>query len=115
MAKPDFEYGGFEEQRRIKRRRRNRIALPIVMLLCMLAALVSIAIYDYHTMRSDALVLSKGVVINLQSRIETEMDAFLGRVPAIVQLSRDLLAAEQDRQLQRQLAESLGISTLNNT
>ena len=115
MTTTGIEYTGFDERRRIARRRRNRILLPIVVVVAMLLALVGIAIYDYRAMRTDALALSKGVVINLQERIETEMNAFLGAIPGLAQLSRDLLANVPSDGPPRVLAEALGIGMLNAT
>ena len=62
--------------------------------LIMLLALTGIAIHNYRTMRSDTLALSEGVITNLQSRIETEVHAYISRMARIINLSHDLLADE---------------------
>lgn len=110
---PDLAFDGFEEQRRIARRRRKRVLLPIIIVCAMLAALVTIALYNYRMMRGDALALSKGVIVNLQSRIETEMNAFLGHIPGLARLSRDLFANVPSDGPPRALAEAQGIGMLN--
>ena len=113
LPAPDLAFDGFEEQRRIARRRRKRVLLPIIIVCAMLAALVTIALYNYRMMRSDALALSKGVIVNLQSRIETEMNAFLGHIPGLARLSRDLFANVPSDGPPRALAEAQGIGMLN--
>lgn len=82
-----IQYQGFVEARAIARRRRMRILLPVAVVV-ILVALVSIAIYDYRSMRADALALSEGVVTNIQSRIETEVDSYLTPIPKVIALAR---------------------------
>lgn len=109
-----FEYQGFEEARAIARRRHQRVLLPVAVVLVILLALVCIAVYDYKTMRADALALSKGVITNLQSRIETEVSAYLEPIPGIIRLSRDLIADQLPQGIPSQLTESLGLGLLDN-
>jgi hypothetical protein len=59
MSQSGFEYQGFEEARAIAKRRHLRILLPVTVVLVILLALVCIAIYDYKTMRADALAFCK--------------------------------------------------------
>lgn len=92
MNTSGFEYEGFEEARAIARRRRRRILLPLAVVMIMLLALIGIAIHNYRAMRADTLVLSEGVIVNLQSRIETEMQAYIRPMARIIQLSRDLFS-----------------------
>ena len=56
----------------------------------MLAALIGIAVYNYKTMRADALALSKGVIVNLQNRIEPGLRLPVTD-PRIISISLDLL------------------------
>ena len=105
----------FEEAQTIKRRRRLRIGLPIALVVLLLAALVAIAIYDFRVMRADALTLSKGVIGNLQHRIETEVAAYLGPIPGVVRFTRDLLADEKLLSVRRELGEKVAIGILNHT
>lgn len=114
MSQSGFEYQGFEEARAIARRRHLRILLPVTVVLVILLALVCIAIYDYKTMRADALALSKGVITNLQSRIETEVTTYLAPIPGIIRLSRDLIAGPAADGIPPQLTEKLGLGLLEN-
>lgn len=115
MAEPAVDYEGFEEARAIRRRRRRRIALPLAVVAVMLAALVGIVVNDYHNMHDDALTLSRGVITNLQGRIETEVDVFLRPIPGIVRVSRDLLAGELQHGIpQQEAVAALGIGMLRN-
>jgi adenylate cyclase len=94
MTTSEFEYEGFEEARAIARRRRRRILLPLAIVLIMLLALTGIAIHNYRAMRADTLTLSEGVIKNLQSRIETELQAYIGSMTRIIELSHDLLTGD---------------------
>ena len=114
MLTPGFEYEGFDEARAIARRRRIRVGLPIAVVVVMLLALIGIAVYDYKTMRADALALSQGVIVNLESRIETQIEAYLKPIPGIIRLSRDLLAGDLASGIPGAKAETLGIGMLNN-
>lgn len=105
----------FEEFQAIKRRRRLRIWLPIAAVATLLAALIGTAVYDYRVMRADALALSEGVIGNVQSRIESEVAAFLGPIPGIVLFTRDLLADEKLLSVRRELAEKMASGILNHT
>jgi class 3 adenylate cyclase len=109
-----FDEQGFSEVRAIARRRRIRILLPVAVVVLMLAALIGIVVFEYKTMRADALALSKGVIVNLQSRIETEVNAYLAPIPGIISLSRDLLTDSLAEGVEEQLAEALGIGMLRN-
>ncbi len=94
MSTSGFEYQGFEEARAIARRRRRRILLPLAVVLIMLLALTGIAIHNYQAMRADTLTLSERVVTNLQSRIETDVQAYIRPMSRIVLLSHDLLGGD---------------------
>jgi adenylate cyclase len=108
------EYEGFEEVRAIIRRRRVRIGLPIGVVAMMLIALASIFIYVYEIMSADVLALSRGVILNLQSRIKTEVRAYLEPIPGIIQLSRDLLAHGVNTEIARDPYERLFNGMLDN-
>jgi adenylate cyclase len=114
MAPADQGSEGFLEARAGARRRRRRVLLPVAIVALMLAALLGVLYYEYRNMREDALALSKGVVTNLQSRIETEVGAFLGPISGIVRLSRSLLTASVSEGIELQLAEALGIGIITN-
>ena len=101
----------FEEAQALARRRRARIWLPVGIVVTILLALLSIAYYDYKTMRADALALSQGVIANLQSRIETEVAAYLKPIPQMIRLSVDVLTDQQLSDVQSQLIEPLGVAT----
>lgn len=114
MSGTGFDYQGFEEARARLRRRRRRILLPIGVVAIMLLALVGTAVLDYRMMREDALALSQGVIINLQSRIETEVEAYLLPISGIIRLTRDLLGdqpAGEDRQAR---GVAIGVGALRN-
>lgn len=104
----------FEEARAIKRRRRTRVGLPVAVVLIMLASLIGIAVYNYKTMRADALALSKGVIVNLQNRIETEVSAYLSPIPRIIRMSLDLLTDSKLVGVRYDLLQPMGIGVLNN-
>ncbi len=106
---------GFEEAQAIKRRRRRRIWLPIAAVAMLLAALIGNAVHDFKVMRADALALSADVIVNLQSRIETEIAAYLGPIPGVVRITRDLLADESLLSVRLDLAEKLATGILNQT
>jgi class 3 adenylate cyclase len=114
MSQSGFDYQGFEEARAIKRRRHLRILLPVSVVVIMLLALIAIAIYDYRTMRADALALSKGVITNLQSRIETEVTTYLAPIPGIIRLSRDLISGQNIDGIPPDFTEQLGLGLLGN-
>jgi len=105
----------FEEAQALARRRRARIWLPVGIVVTILLALLSIAYYDYKTMRADALALSQGVIANLQSRIETEVAAYLKPIPQMIRLSVDVLTDQQLSDVQRQLIEPLGVGIVEST
>jgi class 3 adenylate cyclase len=115
MGDRAFETQGFHELRAIGRRRRKRILLPTAVLLIMLLALVGIAVYDYRAMRTDVLALSRGVIDNLQSRIETEVEAYLRPIPGTILLARDLFRARGDKRLDSAQMELVAIGILRNT
>lgn len=115
MVTSGFDETGFEEARAIARRRRNRIFLPIFVVAIMLAALIGIALYDYKAMRADALALSKGVIVNLQSRIETEVETYLRPISGIMHLSRELIADTETIKVTKASMEAFGIGMLHNT
>ncbi len=81
----------------------------------MLMALIGIAIYDYKIMRADTLALSKGVINNLQSRIETEVAAYLAPIRGVIRFSRDLLTNRKFQEVRVDLVEPLAIGILENT
>ncbi|WP_164513309.1 cache domain-containing protein [Thiosocius teredinicola] len=114
MATAAHELTAFEEARALARRRRLRLWFPIGVVVVMLVALVGIAIFDYRTMRADTLALSKGVIVNLQSRIETEVVAYIEPIGDTIRLSRDLLSDKTLSDVRRDLVEPLGIGVLNN-
>ena len=114
MATAAHRLIAFEEARALARRRRARVLLPITVVLIMLMALVGIAIHDYKAMRADALALSKGVISNLQSRIETEVSGYLLPIPRIIRMSRDLLTDHTLSDVRRELAEPLALGILEN-
>ena len=112
MAALDFEHEGFEEARAIVGRRRRRILLPLAVVTIMLLALIATAIYDYRSMRTDALGLSEGVISNLQDRIESEVQGYLEPITGIIRLSRDLLTTDLASGIPIAQAEALGIGML---
>lgn len=112
MATTGYEYEGFDEARAIARRRRRRILLPLAVVAIMLLALIGIAIHNYWAMRTDSLALSKGVIANLQQRIETEVEAYLRPINGIIKLSHDLLEDELGAGIQYAKVEALGIGML---
>ena len=103
----------FEEARAIKRRRRTRVGLPVAVVLIMLVSLIGIAVYNYKSMRADALALSKGVIVNLQNRIETEVSAYLSPIPRIISMSLDLLTDSTLEGVRYELMQPMGIGVLN--
>jgi adenylate cyclase len=105
----------FEEVQAVTRRRRLRIWLPVAVVAILLAALIGNAIHEFRVMRADALALSEGVIGNLQSRIETEVGAYLGPIPGIVRFTRDLLADQDLLSVRRELAEKVASGILDNT
>ena len=114
MTAATHDVVAFEEARAIRRRRRTRVGLPIAVILIMLAALIGIAIYEYKTMRADALALSKGVIVNLQNRIESQVSAYLSPIPRIINISLDLLTDSKLAGVRYDLLQPLGIGVLNN-
>ena len=112
MATAGYEYEDFAEVRAMARHRRRRILLPLAVVAIMLLALIGIAIHNYWAMRTDALALSKGVIANLQQRIETEVEAFLRPINGIIRLSRDLLEDELATGIPNAEVDALGISML---
>jgi len=91
VAAGGYDHEGFAEARALVRHRRRRVMLPLAVVATMLVALVGIAVHNYRAMRADALALSAGVIANLQERIETEVEAYLRPINAIVRLSHALL------------------------
>ncbi len=114
MRTEGYEYETFVEARAMARRRRRRVLLPLAVVAVMLLALIGIAIHNYRAMREDALELSRGVIENLQQRIETEVEAFLRPINGITTLSRDLLANRLAAGIPDAEVEALGISVLAN-
>jgi class 3 adenylate cyclase len=112
MATAGYEYDGFAEARAMARRRRRRILLPFAVVAVMLFALIGIAIHNYWAMRGDALALSKGVIANLQQRIESEVEAYLRPINGLVTLSRDLLEDDLAATIPDAQVGALGISML---
>lgn len=114
MATAAHDLVAFEEARALARRRRSRVWFPVGVVVVMLVALIGIALFDYKSMRADTLALSKGVITNLQSRIETEVRAYLEPIGGTIRLSRDLLSNESLSAVRRDIAEPLGIGVLDN-
>ena len=114
MASAAHHLIAFEEARLLARRRRLRVWLPVAVVVVMLMALVGIAVHDYRAMRADALALSKGVISNLQSRIETEVAGYLRPIPSIIRMSRDLLTNQELAEVRQDLAEPLAFGILEN-
>lgn len=112
MPMPEFEHEGFEEARAIARRRRRRILLPLAIVAILLLALTGIAIHNFQAMRADSLALSEGVVSNLQSRIDTEVRAYIRPLDRIVRLSRDLLGGDLQDGIPEARVEPFGIGVL---
>ena len=114
MATAEHEWIGFEQARVLARRRRMRLWFPIGVVLLMLIALIGIAIYNYRVMRADTLTLSKGVVVNLQSRIETEVSSYLHPIGGAIRLAHDLLGDRAQAQIRTSLFEPLARGVLGN-
>ena len=112
VAATEFEQAGFEEARAIARRRRRRILLPLAVVAILLLALTGIAIHNYQAMRTDTLALSEGVVSNLQSRIDTEVRAYIRPLDRIVRLSRDLLGPDLRDGIPKERVEPFGVGVL---
>ncbi len=112
MTMPEFAHEGFEEARAIARRRRRRVLLPLAIVAILLLALTGIAIHNYRAMRADTLALSRGVVSNLQSRIDTEVRAYIRPLDRIVRLSRDLLGPDLRHGIPKARVEPFGVGVL---
>lgn len=81
-------------QRRLRRRRAWRIAVPVGFVVVLLAAQISIALYSYRANRAAAARLSDDVIVTLSSRISSEVEAYLRPAAELVQLTARLAEIE---------------------
>ena len=113
MTAATHDVVAFEEARAIRRRRRTRVGLPIAVILIMLAALIGIAVYEYKTMRADALALSKASSSTCRTVSRPGL-ATSSPIPRIINISLDLLTDSKLAGVRYDLLQPLGIGVLNN-
>ena len=80
------------ETRRRRRRRWNRIGLPIAGVVVVVGALLGIGYYSFEVNRRDALQLADEVIRSQEQRILREVEAYLAPAPRAVDLLRGVLS-----------------------
>lgn len=69
-----------------------RIGVPIVSVALMIGAILGIALFSYESNRRGASVLSDDLLRSLETRIRTEVAAYLAPAPKMAQFARQTLA-----------------------
>jgi adenylate cyclase len=82
------------ERKARQRQRLVRIAVPIAAVAILIGAIFGIALYSYEVNRRGASVLSDDLLRSLETRIGTEVAAYLAPAPKLAQFARQTLSGD---------------------
>ena len=80
------------ERKAQRRQRALRIGVPLLSVAALIGAILGIALYSYESNRRGASVLSDDLLRSLETRISTEVSAYLTPAPNMTQFARQTLA-----------------------
>jgi class 3 adenylate cyclase len=82
-----------EERRAQRRQRVLRVGIPVISVALLIGAILGIALYSYESNRRGASVLSGDLLRSLETRISTEVTAYLTPAPNMAQFARQAIGA----------------------
>ena len=100
--------------RKSRRRHLLRVVGPIGFVIVMLAALLAITAYSYHSNRRDTLVLSDDLLGAIERRIASELKAYFGPIRDTVRLTADFFNHTDFGVHNRDLIEPIAFRVLDN-
>lgn len=89
-----------------------RVGVPIVSVALLIGAILGIALFSYESNRRGASVLSDDLLRSLETRIGTEVAAYLAPAPKMAQFARQTLAGGSFDSDSIELAERFGRNVL---